>query len=261
MTAHTSPAVAIIPARWASSRFPGKPLADRTGKPLVQHVVEQVARCEMIGRIIVATDDERIASAVRSFGGEAVMTSETHPNGTSRLDEAATILSLDDDTWVCNVQGDEPEIDPALIDLTISHTLNAADAGVQVGTLAGPFADDEDPADPNIVKVVVGQQEMALYFTRALVPHRRDPTSVHPAVPLKHVGLYVYTRRFLRRYVGLPPTPLEQTEQLEQLRILEHGIPIAVAIADAKHHGIDTPEQYEQFVRRLGNQGQAPPRH
>jgi 3-deoxy-manno-octulosonate cytidylyltransferase (CMP-KDO synthetase) len=241
------PAVAIIPARYASTRFPGKPLADRTGRPLIQHVYEQVACCRRIERVVVATDDDRIASAVDSFGGEAVMTRADHPNGTSRLDEAASMLGLGDDAWICNVQGDEPEIDPTVVDLAIEQTQAS---GHEMGTLASPFAPDEDAANPNIVKVVVGRDGRALYFSRALIPHHRDPEHGPAAMPLKHVGLYVYRRSMLRTYAGLGVTPLEETERLEQLRALEHGHAITVAIAETAHHGIDTPEQYDAFVAR-----------
>lgn len=247
MNSHITSVVAIIPARWGSTRFPGKALADRTGKPLIQHVCEAVGRCKRVSRTVVATDDERIVNATRAFGGEVVLTRVDHPNGTSRLDEAAEILELPEDAWICNVQGDEPGIDPQAVDLAIEHAMQS---GASVGTLASPFADGEDPADPNIVKVVTDQHGRALYFSRALVPHQRDAKTEPPVTPLKHVGLYVYTRSFLRGYVEMPPTPLEVSEQLEQLRILEHGLPIAVAVASVRHHGIDTPEQYEAFVRR-----------
>jgi 3-deoxy-manno-octulosonate cytidylyltransferase (CMP-KDO synthetase) len=249
-----APAVAVIPARWGSTRFPGKPLADETGKPLIQHVWEQVRQCRHIERVVVATDEQRIADAVERFGGEAVLTRADHRNGTSRIDEAAARLALADDVWICNVQGDEPDIDPAHIDLTIAETQRAAaaDEAVAAGTLASPFAPDEDPASPNIVKVVLDSARRALYFSRALIPHCRDAATSEEtgATPLKHVGLYVYRRDFLRAYVALPATPLERAEALEQLRILESGRRIAVAVAEARHHGIDTPEQYADFVRR-----------
>lgn len=238
-------AVAIIPAHYASSRFPGKMLADRTGQPLIRHVFERVQRAASIARTIVATDDARIAEAVRTFGGEAVMTRADHPNGTSRLAEVAATLS---DEIIVNVQGDEPEIDPAVIDLAVKELTNHPDC--PVSTVASPFGADEDSADPNIVKVVLDQRGEALYFSRALVPHNRDRQGDPAAPPLRHVGLYVYRRGFLLEYVAWPETPLERTEKLEQLRILEHGRRIAVAISESRHAGIDTPEQYEAFVRR-----------
>src|SRR5262245_4106002 len=228
---------AIIPARFDSVRFPGKVLADRTGKPLIQHVYERARLAKLINRIIVATDDERIAKAVKSFGGEATMTRRDHPNGTSRIAEAAQHLDAD---IIVNVQGDEPEIEPKLIDLAIQTLIDHPDC--PVATLASPFSTNEDAANPNIVKVVVDQRGQALYFSRALIPFERDSKTVaNHSKPLKHVGLYVYRREFLPRYVALRPTPLEQAEKLEQLRILEHGYSIAIAIGEAHSHGIDTP--------------------
>lgn len=235
--------VAVIPARFASTRFPGKLLADRTGKPLIQHVHERVAKARSIDRILVAADDQRIIEAVHRFGGEAVMTRADHPNGTSRIAEVAAGLACE---LIVNVQGDEPEIETALIDLAVQHLREHDEC--PVGTLASRFADDEDPCEPSIVKVVLDSTGRALYFSRSLIPFDRDGSCSAP--PLKHVGLYVYRREFLPRYIALPPTPLEQAEKLEQLRVLEHGFPIAVAVAHAAHHGIDTPAQYEQFVQR-----------
>jgi 3-deoxy-manno-octulosonate cytidylyltransferase (CMP-KDO synthetase) len=241
-------AIAVIPARYASVRFPGKVLADRTGKPLVQHVYERAAAAERIARVIVAADDPRIVEAVHAFGGEAVLTRDDHPNGTSRIAEVAPGLAAD---VIVNVQGDEPDLEPALIDRAVDQL--AAHPDCVASTVGSPFAGDEDPADPNIVKVVVGAAGLALYFSRALIPYDRDGTA--PAPPLKHVGLYVYRRDFLPTFVALPPTPLEQSERLEQLRILEHGYRMAVAVAEARYHGIDTPEQYEAFVQRVGLRG------
>ena len=240
-------ATAIIPARYASARFAGKVLADRTGKPLIQHVHERAARASLVDRVIVATDDQRIVDAVAAFGGEAVMTSPDHANGTSRIAEVARSL---DDEIIVNVQADEPEIDPDLIDLAIRALAGRAE--VPMATLASPFARGEDPADPNIVKVVVDEAGRALY------PYDRDGTGARP--PLKHVGLYVYRRDFLLTYVTLPPTPLEQAERLEQLRVLEHGYPIAVAVAEVPHHGIDTVQQYEAFVERWKEEATKRPR-
>jgi 3-deoxy-manno-octulosonate cytidylyltransferase (CMP-KDO synthetase) len=250
-------AIAVIPARYESTRFPGKPLANRTGRPLIQHVSERAAAAKRIGRVIVATDDERIAEVVRGYGGESVMTRRDHLNGTSRIAEAIEAAarngSIDPECLIVNVQGDEPEIDPALIDLAVDTLVAHPDC--PVATVAAPFPSCEDPADPNIVKVVCDTRGRALYFSRALIPCRREGRS--PAgprsTPLQHLGLYVYRRPFLREYVRLCPTPLEQAEQLEQLRILEHGFPVMVACASVPPAGggIDTPEQYEAFVRRF----------
>jgi len=242
-------AVAIIPARLGSTRFPGKALAAETGTPMVVHVAERAAIAESVGRVAVATDAGEIAEAVRAAGFEAVMTGE-HANGTSRVAEAAETLGLSPADAIVNVQGDEPEIDPALIDAAIAAAVRT---GVACGTVAAPFVLGEDPNDPNIVKAVVGlldedESGRGLYFTRTNAPYRRDPGARVP--PLKHLGLYAYTLADLRRYLALPPGRLENAEKLEQLRWLEHGLSIRVAVHDADHHGIDTPEQYAAFVGR-----------
>ena len=236
-----SPVTAVIPARYASTRLPGKVLLDRTGKPLIQHVFENVRRARQVDRVIVATDDQRIVEAVQRFGGEAIMTRSDHPNGTSRIAEVAGEI---ESALIVNVQGDEPEIEPELIDLAI-QTLKDSSSCV-MSTLGSLFASDENPSDPNIVKVVVGADGRALSFSRSVTPSdggQEDP-------PLKHIGLYVYRRDFLMKYVTLPATPLEQAESLEQLRVLEHGYDIAIAVSKVSSHGIDTPEQYEAFVAR-----------
>ncbi|GAB4109953.1 MAG: 3-deoxy-manno-octulosonate cytidylyltransferase [Phycisphaeraceae bacterium] len=240
-------ATAIIPARFGSTRFPGKPLADQTGKPLIQHVVEQVRQAQSVHRIVVATDDTRIADAVHAFQGEAVLTRPDHPNGTCRIAEAVEILALPESDLVLNVQGDEPEIEPHVIDQLV-HGL-AEDPDAPMATLASPFADDEDPGNPNIVKLITDQHGYALYFSRSLIPYHRDAEDPHPAY-LKHPGLYAYRKDFLMKYVTLPPTPLEQAEKLEQLRALEHGYRIRIVHTQTRHHGIDTPEQYRDFVQR-----------
>lgn len=239
-------AVAVIPARYQSTRFPAKMLAAETGKPLIVHVVEQARRAQSIGRVLVATDDQRIYAAVRAAGAEAVMTRVDHPNGTSRIAEAVADLPIELDLIV-NVQGDEPEIEPAVIDALVAGMERDPDA--PMGTLAAEFAPDEDPRNPNIVKLVMGVNQRALYFSRSLIPCDRDGDG-QGARPLKHPGLYAYRRSFLQRYASLPATPLEQTEKLEQLRAIEHGFPIAVVKVNCRHHGIDTPEQYAAFVAR-----------
>ena len=238
-------AAAVIPARFASSRFPGKPLAALTGKPMIVHVLERAAQCRTVSRIVVATDDERIHSAVQDAGFESRMTRVDHPNGTSRIAEVAEHLEED---LVVNIQGDEPQIEPELVDRTVE--LLASRPDVPMATLVSPFAPGEDPANPNIVKCVRAADGRALYFSRSLVPFDRD-RAPDAARPLKHVGLYAYRRAFLRTFVSLAPTPLERTESLEQLRVLEHGHSILCAEGEAHFTGIDTPEQYEAFVRRM----------
>ena len=238
-------AAAVIPARFASSRFPGKPLAALTGKPMIVHVLERAAQCRTVSRIVVATDDDRIHSAVQDAGFESRMTRVDHPNGTSRIAEVAEHLEED---LVVNIQGDEPQIEPELVDRTVE--LLASRPDVPMATLVSPFAPGEDPANPNIVKCVRAADGRALYFSRSLVPFDRD-RAPDAARPLKHVGLYAYRRAFLRTFVSLAPTPLERTESLEQLRVLEHGHSILCAEGEAHFTGIDTPEQYEAFVRRM----------
>lgn len=260
-------ALALIPARMGSTRFPGKPLAAETGKPLIQHVVERVQQCETIGRVVVATDDQRIVDAVVGFGGEAVMTDPAHPNGTSRLAEAADILEKTGQVrfnLIVNVQGDEPEVPAATIDTLVRGL--AADADADMATLASPFEAGEDPANPNVVKLVLDRRGRAMYFSRSPIPHVRDApapgsqsncpdsgsgiSGVLPGAMYKHPGLYAYRRDFLALYRTLEATPLEEAEKLEQLRVLEHGYAITVIHADAPHPGIDTPEQYAAFVKR-----------
>lgn len=245
-------AVAIIPARLGSTRFPRKVLAARTGRPLVAHVAQRALAARSIARVVVATDSTEVSDALRGAGVEVVMTREDHPNGTSRLAEAAGILALPPDALVVNVQGDEPEIDPALIDETVAAT---ARSGEPMGTLASPFRPGEDPRNPNIVKAVVRAHPdgvaRAVYFSRALIPFDRDAAGGPDTVaPLKHAGLYVYRREALDHFVAMPESGLERTEKLEQLRAVEAGWSIAVLVRAFEHVGIDTPEQYDDFVTR-----------
>ena len=245
-----SDAIAILPARLGSTRFPRKVLASRTGKPLIQHVWEQTRRAASLSRVVVATDEREVHDIVLGFGGESVLTSPSHPNGSSRLAEAASILGVPPEALVVNVQGDEPEMDPAVIDAAVAL---ARTSGAEVSTVASPLAPHEAFDNPNIVKVVMRADGMALYFSRAKVPFPREggAAGTPEAAPvLKHIGLYVYRAAFLRTYVTLPPTPLERTEMLEQLRVLEHGYRIAVAVQRCDLVGVDSPEQYEAFVKR-----------
>ncbi len=237
--------VAVIPARWSSVRFPGKPLALLAGKPVIVHVCEQAKKAKHVQRIIVATDDARIVDVVTAAGFEARLTRADHVNGTSRIAEVAASLNAD---IIVNVQGDEPRIEPELIDLAIEALIKAG-PNVPVSTVASPFMPGEDANDSNLVKVAVGAHGRALYFSRSRIPFNRDGTNTG-SVPLKHVGLYVYRREFLPIFLALAPTPLELTEQLEQLRVLENGHAIAVAIGNAHFHGVDTPQQLEKLEAR-----------
>lgn len=234
----------IIPARMASERFPGKCLASETGKALIVHVVDAARAIEGLDRVVVATDDGRIERVVRDAGGECVRTLRAHENGTSRLGEAAEILGLPDDEVVVNVQGDEPEIEG---DAVVGAIAALREGDAPVATSAAVIARREDHLSPDVVKVVLDGRGRALYFSRAPIPYPRSPGG---AAPLRHIGLYVYRRWFLERYAGLEATPLERSERLEQLRVLEHGFSIAVHVCERAWSGIDTPEQYAEFVRR-----------
>lgn len=237
---------AIIPARYASTRLPGKPLLAETGKPLVQHVYERVSAVAGVDRVLVATDDERIVAAVESFSGEVVLTRADHPTGTDRIAEVAANLDAD---LVLNVQGDEPEIDGNHLQALIDRM----DGGAEMGTLACPFPEDADPADPNAVKVVIDQAGRAMYFSRALVPYPRDPRDA--VRPLLHIGVYAYRRAFLLKFATWPVTPMERCEKLEQLRALENGVAIEVVTVSHAAPGIDTPADYAAFVKRLTAKG------
>ncbi len=238
---------AIIPARYAATRFPGKPLANKTGKYLVQHVYEAVKGARLVDRVLVATDDERIAAAVRGFGGEVAMTRSDHATGTDRVAEAAGRL---DASLIINVQGDEPEMDPRSIDALVELMRSHPEA--PMGSLACPFTDAGDLANPACVKVVLNMNGYALYFSRSLIPYPRDAGGqvADPCRWLLHQGIYAYRADFLQQLAKMPPTDLERIEQLEQLRVLYHGAKIAMAVVPRSSTGIDTPEQYEAFVSR-----------
>jgi 3-deoxy-manno-octulosonate cytidylyltransferase (CMP-KDO synthetase) len=237
--------VGIIPARYASSRFPGKALAELCGKPLVQHVVERAGRARLLDEVLVATDDARIRAAVEVFGGRAVMTSPDHPSGTDRIAEVVRGLACD---LVVNIQGDEPLLDPDMVDRAVEPLV--ADPTLPMGTLARPMS-LEEAADPSKVKVVLDRKGCALYFSRAQIPFLRDGAVPGDATPfLLHVGLYVYRREALLRFADLPPSPLEERERLEQLRALEHGMRIRVVVTQHGSFGVDTPADLER-VRRM----------
>ncbi len=241
-------ATVVIPARLGSTRFPGKVLAADTGRPMLAHVYQAAINSKAVHRVVIATDDKKVLVAVRDFGGEAVMTSPKHENGTSRIAEAADILGLPNDEIVVNAQGDEPELEPTLISATVRALVLS---GAAMSTVAAPFAPGDDLLDSNVVKVVRRIDGAALYFSRAAIPSNRDGDAPPEAQPLRHVGVYAYRAGFLRKYAKLAPTPLERAEKLEQLRALEHGYAIAVAVRAVRlYGGIDTPEQYRAFVAR-----------
>ncbi len=243
-------AAAVIPARYASTRFPGKPLASETGKPLIQHVYEAVSRARRLDRVLVATDDSRIAGAVRAFGGEVVMTRADHPSGTDRVAEAAAGLAVD---LIVNVQGDEPEMEPEAIDALVD--LMAARPDTPMGTLACRFRRVSDVLNPACVKVILDRASNAIYFSRSLIPYPRDTKGEvdHPGRWLLHLGIYAFRPAFLQELTRTPPSELERVEQLEQLRVLQMGRKIVVAVVERSSTGIDTPEQYAAFVERYRN--------
>lgn len=229
----------IIPARYASERLPGKPLLEIAGKPMVQHVYERALQSAAT-RVVVATDDTRIAGAVRAFGGEVCMTAASHSSGTDRLQEASMLLGLSDDDLVVNVQGDEPLIPTAVIDQVAEDIVQS---GAAMSTLWERITRWGDVIDPNKVKVVIRQDGMALYFSRAPIPWDRAlMESTDKNVYRRHLGIYAYKVSLLNDYVGWPPSPLEETEKLEQLRVLWHGGQIHVAESIlAIPAGVDTP--------------------
>jgi 3-deoxy-manno-octulosonate cytidylyltransferase (CMP-KDO synthetase) len=235
----------IIPARWASTRFPGKPLVPLRGKPLVQHVWERAGRAKRVGRIIIATDDMRIAEAAFDFGAEVALTSPKHPTGTDRL--AEVVRQLKSASIILNVQGDEPDIAPSTID-RLAEALQD-DPKLGMVTAANPLTDPADVQDPNVVKVVTDLAGRALYFSRSVIPYDRDGRG--RVRYLRHQGIYGYRRKVLLAFVKWKPTPLEQAEKLEQLRALEHGIAIGVIVVRRGSVGVDVPGDVAKAERAL----------
>ncbi|MCU0696778.1 MAG: 3-deoxy-manno-octulosonate cytidylyltransferase [Myxococcaceae bacterium] len=229
--------LAIIPSRYGAQRFPGKPLALLRGRPMIEHVVARCREAGVFARVLVATDDERIASTVRSFGGEALMTSPACASGTDRVAEVARALSLAGDTVVVNVQGDEPAMPPRSL---VSLVRCFDDASLEMATLVRPL-DEAERSNPAVVKAVLDERDRALYFSRADLPFQRD--AVGPPPPRwAHLGVYGYRVRTLLTLAALSPTALERAESLEQLRALGHGIPIACARTERGSAAVDRPE-------------------
>jgi 3-deoxy-manno-octulosonate cytidylyltransferase (CMP-KDO synthetase) len=249
MTTPSHKVVVVIPARYASSRLPGKPLAEINGKPMIQHVVERARRATLVHEVIVATDDQRIADAVRGFGCTAVMTPVDCQSGSDRI--AIVARDLPTAEIIVNVQGDEPVIPPAMIDEAVEPLLK--DPALPVGTLVTRLQTTEELLDPNTVKVVIDKNGRCLYFSRSPIPFGRDCSPaelVNRYTVYRHIGMYVYRRTFLMHYATLTPTALEQAEKLEQLRILEHGYAIHAAVTTHKSIAVDTPADLER-VRGL----------
>jgi 3-deoxy-manno-octulosonate cytidylyltransferase (CMP-KDO synthetase) len=231
-------AAAIIPARWASTRFPGKPLFPILGKPLIQHVWERCQAANGLSGVIVATDDMRIAEAAFAFGAAVSLTSTKHQSGTDRVAEVAARLR--GFRHIINVQGDEPAVEPRLIDRLV-HVLQN-DPTLEMVTAASPFENEAEAANPNNVKVVTARDGKALYFSRSRIPFKRDESGSAASPPLWHIGIYGYRHDFLARFVQWKPTPLERIEKLEQLRALERGAAIHVIRTRHRALGVDTPE-------------------
>jgi 3-deoxy-manno-octulosonate cytidylyltransferase (CMP-KDO synthetase) len=249
--------VAIIPARFGSTRLPGKPLSQISGKPMVQHVWERARTARSVDRVLVATDDERIATAVRAFGGDVVMTARTHATGTDRLAEAAAASEA---SIVVNVQGDEPMLDASFIDAAV-RPLQEGEA--EMSTVSLPFTDVEEMLSSAVVKVVCDARGDALYFSRSPIPFVRDAIDLRVSAALavsrgiarKHVGLYAYRKETLLRFASLRPTALEQAESLEQLRAMHHGIRIRVVPVEGRAGvAVDTPQDLER-VREMMSGG------
>jgi len=229
----------VIPARFASSRFPGKALTSIAGKPMLQHVYERASRARYLAKLVIATDDERIRDASRAFGANVQMTREDHASGTDRVAEVA---ASDNAQIIVNIQGDEPLIDPEAIDVAVMSM--ASDPNLPMATLKKRIEDPSEIDNPNVVKVVTDHSGDAIYFSRCPIPYVREGGAVH----YKHIGLYVYRRDFLLGYSSLPVGPLEKAERLEQLRALENGFRIGVVETEYDSLGVDTPEDLERVA-------------
>ena len=241
--------LAVIPARYGSSRFEGKVLAKRTGKFLIQHTYQQACKAKLIEKVLIATDDQKVLTACTSFGADCVMTSDSHQSGTDRIAEAVADIDAE---IIINVQADEPEIDPENIDYLAQLMLE--NSNCQMATLVAEFKNKDDIADANIVKVVVDNKGYARYFSRSPIPYDRAAAGIGNAEDyLQHLGIYAYRRDFLAEITSLPQTRLEKIEKLEQLRPIEYGYSILTGRVKTTCHGIDTPQQYQEFVKRILN--------
>jgi 3-deoxy-manno-octulosonate cytidylyltransferase (CMP-KDO synthetase) len=239
-------AVGVIPARYHSTRFPGKPLALMGGKTMVERVHERARGARRLARLLVATDDERIARAVEAFGGEALLTSSAHQSGTDRLAEVARRVPAE---IYVNIQGDEPMLEPQDVDRLVDRL--ETDAGVDAATLSGPLPDAAAARDPNVVKVVCDTSGKALYFSRSLIPHDPGGSAAEGGAWLRHVGIYAYRARLLMEFASWPRGILERLEGLEQLRILERGRVLHVLPALGRYHGVDTPADVAAIEKAL----------
>lgn len=242
------PVYGIIPARYASTRFPGKPLADIKGRPMFWHVWSRASKCPLLSSVTLATDDERIAEAAKKLGVPFVMTDSDLPSGTDRVHQAASIMNIPDEAVVINIQGDEPALDPAVLG---ELALAFKDASVQVATLAHPISAAE-AASPDRVKIALAANGDALYFSRAVIPFVREgDADAHEY--WGHIGLYAFRREALARFTALPPSSLEQREKLEQLRLLENKLAIRVIKTDKSSIGVDNPQDLEYIINIIGD--------
>lgn len=243
--------VAIIPARYHSNRFEGKPLADILGKPMIQRVYERALSVDLLSRVAVATDDERIADCVRSFGGEVVMTRADHVSGTDRLAEAAEILNIAEQDVVVNIQGDQPMFAKEVVRQVAEPLIE--DPALPMATLIYKIVRDAEINDPNHVKTVFDRNGKALYFSRSSIPFQRNPDEPVPPTYYKHLGFYAYRKGFLLTFVSLPEGEWERFEKLEQLRALEFGYDIKVVLTEHDSVEVDTPKDLERVVEIMGN--------
>ncbi|MFQ6618234.1 MAG: 3-deoxy-manno-octulosonate cytidylyltransferase [Fidelibacterota bacterium] len=248
---HFRTIIGVIPARYDSSRLPGKPLIPIMGKPMIQHVYERASRSPLLNYLFVATDDVRICEAVENFGGRTIMTSSRHRSGTDRIAEAVVDIECD---LVVNIQADEPMLVPEMISDVLSPFFK--DAGILFSTLAEEIKDYRDLSNPGIVKLVFDIDRNALYFSRSMIPFCRDYSGGKPDLNhinvYKHIGIYGYRKEFLLKFVSLPPSPLEQLERLEQLRALENGYPVKVTVTRYSSCPVDTPDDLERVRELMG---------
>ena len=238
--------IAVIPARYESTRFPGKVLAKDTGKFLIQHTYERAIKAHLLEKVIIATDNAKVMKACNGFGADCVMTGSEHQSGTDRIAEA--VIDIDSEIIV-NIQADEPEIDPANIDLVAKLLVD--NENVSMATLVASFENKDQIADPNVVKVIVDKNGLAKYFSRSAIPYDRNSAGIGRVEDyLRHLGIYAYRKDFLLKITRLRQGKLEKLEKLEQLRVLEHGYPIVTCVVEHNCDGIDTPQQYAEFVKR-----------
>ena len=248
LESHLPQCIGIIPARYASRRFPGKPLVEILGRPMFWHVYQRASQCPQLDHVLLATDDDRIRQSAETFNIPVIMTSVEHPSGSDRILEVAQTIGAADESVIVNIQGDEPALDPAMLSQLLMPFKQST---TQVTTLANRI-DGQTAINPNIVKVVFSKNGEALYFSRAMIPHRSEHASQPPYYG--HIGLYAYRKHVLDRFVQWGPSNLENTEKLEQLRLLENGVPIQVVITEHVSRGVDVPGDIEAITELMATQ-------